>query len=489
MKDNIILGTDIKLNKRVVNGRIVSKKWQVTAPSKVGKKPLRKSTGTANRKEAAKIANQLAIEFWDNEAAGLPTTSRRFNKVAELFISQMERDVQNGLGKDQYEENIRILRNNFIPFFSTNLIGSIDIADLNAYVVRRREQRDGEEISRSYQSNENTAWNGLMKFAYEHKWLAAKLTLPKVKTKEPSNRTRFTDAEWRKIRIELERRRKLHSKNKTTVKIRQFIYDYSLFLRNTGIRCGRECLSIKWNQCEFVRTDELLRPHRQLVTGSNQVEVLRVHLRQGETKTGKKRSVIVRNEQQSVSHALIKLAERNEDTKKLIEGMPQSTVEEKNAILRKLFESDEYVFRYADDGSVIERSDEEQVARLNRMSCQLTKEFTRVLKEQGLKVTKDGSVHTLYSLRHTYASKMLELGCSIEIVAKQLGNSVPVTDNFYNAADVTSNAPMLSGILAAKEFESSKTSGDLVDKFAQMSVGDLTNVMAEISAALQLKAG
>lgn len=488
MADEIILGTHTKLNKRVVNGQIISKIWQVTVRSKVGKKPFRRSTGKANKKEAEQVAFKLAIEFWEKEAGGLPTTSHRFNKVADLFITQMETDLKNGVGKQQYKESIRILRKSMIPYFATNLIGAIDIDDLRKYVEWRREQRGGIEISRSYEKNENAAFNGLMRFAYERKWVSNKLTLPKVKTEDPTDRTRFTDSEWSAIRRELSKLSKMPSKNKTTIEIREFLYDYSVFLRNCGMRCGKESLLIKWAQFEFVPVDQLPKQHRQAVLDSNQAEVLVLHLKQGETKTGKKRTVIFFNEHQAVSNLLIRLASKHEDTKCLVTSMPSSTAQEKNDLLRKLFNCDEYAFRFASEGQVSQLTDKEQEVRIVKRTQQISKAFTKLLDSLGLRKTKDGSKHTLYSVRHLYISKMLELGCPIAIVAKQVGNSVAIVEKFYNSANTLSNTPVLSGIIAAKDFEKNSSVVDIGGQYAQMSVADISKAIAELSIALQLKA-
>ncbi len=126
MSNEIKLGNGVIIHKRSKNGRLVSKYWYARISSKVGKKPDRRILKTTNRKEAEVKAKQLANEFWEKEAAGYPTTSRRFNQVAALLTKQMEAERATGGGKEQYEENIRILQGSMIPFFTTQLIGSIE---------------------------------------------------------------------------------------------------------------------------------------------------------------------------------------------------------------------------------------------------------------------------------------------------------------------------------------------------------------------------
>jgi len=486
MSNEIIAGDGIKLYKRVVSGQNQSKYWQVCVASKVGKKPFRRSLRTTNRKEAAAKAVQLATEFWDKEARGLPTTSPRFNKAAELLCVQLEADLSNGIGKEQYKENIRIVRNSFIPYFTTQIIGSIGIDDLRGYVEHRKEQRGGKEVSWSYQKNESAAWNALMPFAYERKWVGNKLTLPKVKAEEPTKRTKFTDAESRKVRAELRRLSGLHSKNRTTMKIRQFMPDYYLFLQNTGVRCGLECLRIKWSQFELVDVGDLPKPQREFFVGSKQEKCLRLYLRKGETKTGKERTVIVRNEQQSVTNALIRLAERNADTKELIADMPRSSVAEKILVLSKLFRSNEYVFRYADEGTVVSLTAEHQLKRLNKMSDQLSKAFTRMLRSIGLKDNKDGSVRCTYSVRHTYASKIVEDGCSSDIGAKQIGNLPSTFNKYYNHADVSSYAGILSGALPAKAYDKLNGVDEVMSELLKMPVDERGELIKMLTDSLTI---
>ena len=98
-----------------------------------GQKRPRCSTGTIDLEEAKVIALQLATDLWKKEAAGQPTTSRRFNWVAGQLISQMEADLKNWVGKKNNKESIRILRL-MIAFFGTQLIGSLGIDDLRLVI-------------------------------------------------------------------------------------------------------------------------------------------------------------------------------------------------------------------------------------------------------------------------------------------------------------------------------------------------------------------
>jgi len=59
--------------------------------------------------------------------------------------------------------------------------------------------------------------------------------------------------------------------------------------------------------------------------------------------------------------------------------------------------------------------------------------FNTVLREEGLKVNRDGNRRTAYSLRHTYICLRLMEGADIYQVAKNCRTSVEMIEKFYAA--------------------------------------------------------
>ena len=105
----------------------------------------------------------------------------------------------------------------------------------------------------------------------------------------------------------------------------------------------------------------------------------------------------------------------------------------------------------------------------------LTKAFTKFLKDHSFYKDRNGDMRSLYSLRHTYATEMLEEGVSLELVAKQVGNSTSVLDKFYNQANVSASAYTFSG---------QKSDDDYFAK-RNMSKVDIQKKIKELKALLE----
>jgi integrase len=70
--------------------------------------------------------------------------------------------------------------------------------------------------------------------------------------------------------------------------------------------------------------------------------------------------------------------------------------------------------------------------------------FTRLMKQSGLLKGTDGQNRTLYSLRHTYATMELLAGTDIHTLAKQLGNSAQMIEQYYSKLTATLAAERLA---------------------------------------------
>jgi integrase len=94
------------------------------------------------------------------------------------------------------------------------------------------------------------------------------------------------------------------------------------------------------------------------------------------------------------------------------------------------FEIKEYVFSLPSSG---------------QLPKDLGRAFKKCLEESGLLYASDGSPRTLYSLRHTYATKMLIHGeIKIYDLAIQMGTSVAMIEKHYGHVRATQLAPKLN---------------------------------------------
>jgi integrase len=70
--------------------------------------------------------------------------------------------------------------------------------------------------------------------------------------------------------------------------------------------------------------------------------------------------------------------------------------------------------------------------------------FRRLLEEKNLLKGQAGTDRTLYSLRHTYATKELLSGTNIHTLAKQMGTSVVMLEKHYSKLTATMAAEQLA---------------------------------------------
>lgn len=152
---------------------------------------------------------------------------------------------------------------------------------------------------------------------------------------------------------------------------RRLLRDYVLILSNSGIRVG-EANNLQWRDVvEF--KDEMGRKNYMLnVRG----------------KTGS-RTVIPRT---NAVRYLDRLAERHTERKQ-----------------------DDYIFRMRNGKKIITLIDQ----------------FQHVLKRAGILNSRDGERHTLYSLRHFYATMMLKKGIPVYDIARNMGTSVNIIWQYY----------------------------------------------------------
>lgn len=167
---------------------------------------------------------------------------------------------------------------------------------------------------------------------------------------------------------------------------RQLLHDYVLVLALSGIRVG-EANELKVRDVQPIKDDE----------GRENVQL---HIR---GKTGA-RVVVPHIDAKAIIDAL--LARR---------GNP---------------DADDWLF-VMNDGSKIDN---------------LRDQFDRMLEEYKLTHNAAGAKHSLYSLRHFYAVRAITRGVDIYTIARNMGNSVQVIEEYYGKnATTTARATVLGG--------------------------------------------
>ena len=183
-------------------------------------------------------------------------------------------------------------------------------------------------------------------------------------------RPAFLVTEYRDLYKEM-RKWIYEAKNAREKHPRMLLRDYVLILSNSGMRVG-EANNLKWRDIVEFKDERGRKNYMLNVKG----------------KTGK-RTVVPRT---NAVRPLERLAER----------YPKR-------------EGDDYVFRMKDGSQVITLIDQ----------------FQHVLQRANILTNSHGERYTLYSLRHFYAVQMLRKGVGVYDIARNMGTSVKIIEEYY----------------------------------------------------------
>lgn len=370
--------------------------WQVRF--KAHGKWLRATTQCEDLKDAKDKAVDLVTNAWFRERNKLPVISKRFATVAKLAINRM-RDLEKAKqGKATYKTYIQAIESYLIPFFGNHNIDRIDNT-----LMRQFEQQRIVLMKRvpaaSTLNNHNSALSRVFDEALEHGYMT-RTQVPLIRNDgiKSERRPDFTPEEYVVLHRGMRRWVKKARKGNET-RLRNVLREYVLVLANTGIRAGTEGMNLKWQHiANFVQED---RQYLALtVTG----------------KTGT-REVIARSSTESF---LDRLRKQNPD-------WAAGTFEE---FLKRNI--DAYVFRV---------NDKDMTTTFGRM-------FARLLDQLGLlKDPRTGKERTLYSLRHTYATRVLTYNrVSIYNLSKIMGTSVAMLEKHYGHVQLRNLAHQIAGM-------------------------------------------
>jgi integrase len=245
----------------------------------------------------------------------------------------------------------------------------------------------GRNPARSTINTHNAALNRVFNVALKQNWIREGSIphIPNDGNSPPEKQVRpyFTDEEYSKLLRILYKWRNTGRK-KITREIRTLLYDYVIILANTGMRPGTESNYLKWNDITLFTDPKSKNKYLKLVVSG---------------KTGQ-RELIADNE---IIHSLNRIINRH----------PIFDIYDKT----KPFEIDSYVFSLPCTG---------------QLPKDLGRTFKKILKECGLLNSSDNCQRTLYSLRHTYATRMLIHGdLKIYDLAIQMGTSVVMIEKHY----------------------------------------------------------
>lgn len=347
------------------------------------------STNTTDIEQAKANAMYIFQTVQIKTEAGLSPTTKTFKQIAKDELANMAQAMASGVGKRTYRDYTFAINKYLIPFF-----GNYTIENITAEMVRDFEgwriAMMGKIPMASTKRNHSSAYIRIINLAKERGIIGSTRVVPMLDSKGEKSRARpaFSDDELKTLFAFIPSWIE-SSYTERTKQMRVLCSAYIEFLLNTGIRHGTEALPLRWKhlQWHWIGEKKYL---RVWVCG----------------KTGP-RYLIAKNEVLGVLERLM-----------IYQSLPYQTMD--SLIDAKL---DRLIFRLATG---------EQISNMENI-------FRNLMKQSGLMFDSGGQRRTLYSLRHTYATKALAKSIDIHTLARQMGTSVLMLEKHYSKI-----TPMLS---------------------------------------------
>lgn len=367
----------------------------------------RVSTKEKTVEKATKQAIRLSIETEQAIENNLPTNTKTFSSVAKTIIKELESYRDTDFWKEVYASYIQVIKNYQIPYFKNKQLNVVrnDYANYLKYV----EKQMGSKIAKSTVSTHASALKRILNTALVKGWITnASLPTANVSTKDGNRRATFELDEYNTMRTKLRAYKNADTHRKRDKSIRELLYDYVLFLANSGVRHGKEALRLTWKDVG------------KRTIGNNTYVYASVITFKGQGKK-RKREVILRHNKFSDA---IKNLQRCIDRNSKLKG------KKFDAVIGK---SDELIFVAVDENDKVF-----QPSRIDGT-------FKNFLEINELLVGSEGN-RTLYSLRHFYATQeLLRNNVSSLMLAKQMGTSEKMLEQHYGHLEVWQKAVELSG--------------------------------------------
>ena len=379
--------------------RFDSKKWQAHYKLEGIKNWFRRSTDTANVKEASKIAERMWMKATFDHEEGRPVISKKFRPVAEVVLHRLQAEIAAETAKPSARDYVSAIKLYLIPFYGAYNVDGIKPAVISEFHVWRRE-KVGRELSGSAQNNHNAALNLIFNEAIERGYMT-EYARPATKNTgvESDRRAEFSHEE---LEIMMSYAGKFLETSRTvrTRMIRELLTIYVPFMAATGMRPGTEAEYLEWRHIDVEIRDGQ--------------PVLHLRLQRGK-----------RGARNFVAHnSCWLLLERLRQLSPDLAGM---TLEE---VLKKKIPK--LLFRLS-DGSVPDN---------------WNKPFRQWLEDSELlNCPVTGKERSLYSLRHYYATQRLLEGIPIHDLAEQMGTSVLMITKHYSHLTPLMKAKQFAGVV------------------------------------------
>ena len=335
-------------------------------------KNRRISTKQESLSRAKEVAEDWFLELRGKSRSGELIDERTFADAATQFEREYE-IITEGQRSPKWVEGHRArIRLHLIPFFSDMGLSQITAGTIQEYRIHRMESAGaGRPPARSTLHDEIVTLRQVLKTALRHGWLShlPDLSAPYNTQSKITHRAWFSPDEYKQLYSATRRRasKPFHKQHKWHA---QQLHDFVLFMANTGLRPD-EAKNLEHRDVKIVEDED---------TGQT---ILLIEVR-GKRGVGYCKS----------TKGAVRPYERLRDRKH-----PETAAKP---------EPTDLVF----PGNHI-------------------KMFNNILKEENLKLDRDGQRRTAYSLRHTYICLRLMEGADIYQIAKNCRTSVEMIEKYY----------------------------------------------------------
>jgi integrase len=339
-----------------------------------------RSLKTTDVETAIRAGRKLLYQVEERVELGLPAKSKLFSAVIDDYVRFRERDHNHGRTSEGMLRQIIRVAKFWREYAGAVPVEAIDDRVMRDFIAWRRDyysnfQKIAEERQTSSDRQDasvgHDAWQAIIKWANEQ-GLRGKQPLPTVTFTPKKKRVRpaFEIAEYRRLWRTMYKRIK-DAKDERTKRSRELLRDYVLVLANSGMRVG-EANNLRIRDVIPFRDDKGRGNYRFIVRG----------------KTGE-RDVIPRS---AVASRIDKfLAKRSGEN------------------------PNNFLFAMSDGSKVITLIDQ----------------FKAALRQAGIEKNGFGEKYSLYSLRHFYAVMALRNGIGVFEVARNMGTSVQMIQQYY----------------------------------------------------------
>lgn len=335
-----------------------------------------RSCGTIDQHAAYKFADDLYSQFLVRSLNGEDLNSPQIVKAADAYMTRLKPS------SDRQSIHYKILLiERCKPIFGKASFADLDTSFLSRLIDRLAEQSRKGKLSSNTIRRIYSDLKHFLNWCLEEGYIQSIPRFPKV-LGEQSNRPHFDAKDWAKLTRHL--REFVKHENSGIRRQRMMLRDYVLILVNSGVRIG-EARLLKWRDIREVG-------------GSDERPADIVLMVEGKT-------------------GMREVVSRSWDIKKSFKRLFEIRLEElrSESNPNPSIDPDDYIFCHT-DGSAI---------------GSFKKSFRSLMKSAGVEHDSRGRPRTLYSLRHTYATNSLQHKVNHYALAKNMGTSVAMIEQFY----------------------------------------------------------